>query len=38
MPPLVVKEKEIDKAVQILDEVLVKTAESSLINEGSRAA
>ena len=38
MPPLVVKEKEIDKAVQILDEVLVKTAESSLINEGSRSA
>ena len=38
MPPLVVKEKEIDRAVQILDEVLIEEEEKRLTNEGSQAA
>lgn len=38
MPPLVVKEKEIDRAVQILEEVLVAEEEKRLTKEGSRVA
>ena len=38
MPALVVKEKEIDRAIQILDEVLAKEEENCFIKEGSRAA
>jgi acetylornithine/N-succinyldiaminopimelate aminotransferase len=38
MPPLVVKEKEIDRAVQILDEVLAAEHEQTLIKEGSRTS
>lgn len=38
MPPLVVREKEIDRAVQILEEVLVLEEEKRLTKEGSKAA
>jgi acetylornithine/N-succinyldiaminopimelate aminotransferase len=38
MPPLVVKEKEIDRAVQILEEVLVLEEERRMTKEGSKAA
>lgn len=39
MPPLVVREKEIDRAVQILDEVMTAEAENRLsVNEGSKVA
>ncbi len=38
MPPLVVKEKEIDRAVQILEEVLVAEEEKRLTKEGSKVA
>ena len=38
MPPLVVREKEIDRAVQILDDALVAEEERRLSNEGSKAA
>ncbi len=38
MPPLVVREKEIDRAVQILDEALEAEEEKRLIKEGSHAA
>ena len=38
MPPLVVKEKEVDRAVEILDEVLAQEADRCLTNEGSKAA
>ncbi len=37
MPPLVVKEKEIDRAVEILDEVLMAEEEKSVSKEGSKA-
>ena len=37
MPPLVVKEKEIDRAVQIFDEALAVAEESALQKEGSKA-
>ncbi len=38
MPPLVVKEKEIDRAVQILDEVLSAHSQGQSTKEGSKAA
>lgn len=38
MPPLVVREKEIDRAVQILEEVLTLEEEKYLTKEGSKAA
>ncbi len=38
MPPLVVKEKEIDRAVQILDEVLTHQSAQRLAKEGSKSA
>ncbi len=38
MPPLVVKEKEVDHAVEILDEVLAEEEERCLTKEGSKAA
>lgn len=38
MPPLVVREREIDRAVQILDEALEAEEEKRLIKEGSREA
>jgi acetylornithine/succinyldiaminopimelate/putrescine aminotransferase len=38
MPPLVVKEREIDRAVQILDEALVAEEENQLTKQGSKAA
>lgn len=38
MPPLIVKEKEIDRAVQILDEVLAIEEEKHLAKQGSHAA
>ena len=37
MPPLVVKEKEIDRAIQILGEVIAAEEEAHLTKEGSRA-
>lgn len=37
MPPLVVKEKEINRAIQILDEVLTAEEARCLVNEGSKA-
>ena len=37
MPPLVVKEKEIDRAIQILDEVITAEEEAQLTKEGSKA-
>ncbi len=38
MPPLIVREKEVDRAIGILDEVLVLEAEQRLTKEGSKAA
>ena len=38
MPPLVVREKEIDRAIQLLGDVLVVEEERRLIKEGSKAA
>ena len=38
MPPLVVKEKEVDRAVEILDEVFTAEEERVLANEGSKVA
>lgn len=38
MPPLVVREKESDRAVQILDEVMTAHEESRLVNEGSKVS
>jgi len=38
MPPLVVKEREIDRAVQILDEALVAEEAKQLTNQGSTVA
>ena len=38
MPPLVVKEKEVDRAIEILDEVLAAEGERVLTKEGSKAA
>ncbi len=38
MPPLIVKEKEVDHAVEILDEVLCQEEERCLTKEGSKAA
>jgi acetylornithine/N-succinyldiaminopimelate aminotransferase len=38
MPPLVVKEKEIDRAIQILEEALAADEEKRLTKEGSRVA
>ena len=38
MPPLVVKEKEIDRAIEILEEVLAAEEEIRLTKEGSKAA
>ena len=38
MPPLVVREKEIDRAIQVLGDVLVVEEERRLIKEGSKAA
>ena len=38
MPPLVVKEKEVDRAIEILDEALAAEEERALTKEGSQAA
>ena len=38
MPPLVVKEKEVDRAIEILDEVFAAEEERVLTKEGSKAA
>jgi acetylornithine/N-succinyldiaminopimelate aminotransferase len=38
MPPLVVKEKEIDRAIQILEEALAAEEEKRLTKEGSKVA
>ena len=38
MPPLVVKEKEVDRAVEILDEVFTAEEERVLTKEGSQVA
>ena len=38
MPPLIVREKEVDRAIEILDEVLAQETEQRLTKEGSKAA
>jgi len=38
MPPLIVREKEVDRAIEILDEVLALVAEQRLTKEGSMAS
>ncbi len=38
MPPLIVREKEVNRAIEILDEVLVQETEQRLTKEGSKAS